>query len=84
MIKLSPLKCIRLKCLDCSCNSPKEVKLCPVTDCSLYIYRFGHDPSRKNIGNADALKRFREKSLTQHSENPLKSVDLVNSTAQEQ
>jgi hypothetical protein len=41
-------------------NSSKQVKLCPITDCSLYIYCFGHNLNRKNIGNADVLKHFRE------------------------
>jgi len=40
-----PLKAIRLKCLDCSCGSVKEVRLCPVFDCPLWKYRFGVRPS---------------------------------------
>lgn len=43
----SPLKAIRLKCLDCSYNSSNEVRLCPVTDCILYPFRFGKNPFRK-------------------------------------
>ena len=39
-----PLKAIRAKCLDCCCGIREEVKLCPVTDCPLYAYRFGKDP----------------------------------------
>lgn len=48
---ITPLKSIRLKCLDCSAGHPKVVKLCPVTDCSLYPFRFGKNPNRKGIGN---------------------------------
>lgn len=48
--KLTPLKAIRAKCLDCSCFQSREVKLCTMTECSLYIYRFGHNPARKGIG----------------------------------
>ena len=47
MKPLSPLKAIRLKCLDCSGDSPNEVKLCPVTDCELYPFRLGKNPNRK-------------------------------------
>lgn len=42
--KLTPMKAIRLKCLDCCCGQAAEVKLCPSTDCSLYPYRMGHRP----------------------------------------
>lgn len=42
--RISPLKAIRLKCLDCSCGSSNEVKLCPVERCPLYPFREGHNP----------------------------------------
>lgn len=41
---LTPIKAIRAKCLECCCNQRQEVKLCTVTDCSLYPYRMGHRP----------------------------------------
>ena len=47
---MTPLKAIRAKCIDCCCGQLKEVKLCPSDDCSLWIYRFGHNPNRKGIG----------------------------------
>ena len=51
---MTPIKAIRLKCLDCMCGSSYEVKLCPCKDCSLYRFRLGHNPNikRKN-DNAD-------------------------------
>ena len=42
----TPLRSIRLKCLDCCCNSSFEVRLCLCTDCALHIYRFGKNPHR--------------------------------------
>jgi hypothetical protein len=45
----TPIKAIRRKCLSCCCGSPQEVKLCPVTDCSLYPYRLGKHPKRTGI-----------------------------------
>lgn len=42
--RISPLKAIRLKCLDCSCGSSNEVKLCPAEKCPLYPFREGHNP----------------------------------------
>ncbi len=38
--KLSPLKQIRLKCLDCCCGSSHEVKLCTSLSCPLWKLRF--------------------------------------------
>lgn len=47
---MTPLKAIRLKCLDCCCGQIVGVKNCPCTDCPLYIYRDGHNPARKGLG----------------------------------
>lgn len=41
---MTPMKAIRAKCLDCMCGSAHEVRLCPVTKCPLYVYRFGKRP----------------------------------------
>ena len=56
MKKASPLKAIRMKCLDCSCGQPGEVRECLITDCALHPYRFGHNPGRKGIGGGFARK----------------------------
>ena len=39
-VKLTPLKAIRKKCLDCTSTS-NEVKNCAFSDCPLHILRFG-------------------------------------------
>lgn len=44
--RISPLKAIRLKCLDCSNGSSNEVKVCPITGCPLYPFRDGKNPFR--------------------------------------
>ncbi len=61
---LTPLKAIRVYCLECYCGHPKEVRCCDSHDCSLYKYRFGKNPNRKGIGNSNAtgLKRTISKS----------------------
>lgn len=46
----TPLKAIRLKCLDCSCGSAHEVKLCTAEKCPLYPSRLGKNPNRAGIG----------------------------------
>lgn len=47
--RLTPIKAIRNKCLECSNRQPSEVKNCTIIDCSLFIYRLGKNPSRKGI-----------------------------------
>lgn len=39
--KLTPLKAIRARCLDCHGNQVKEVRECPHSDCPLFPYRMG-------------------------------------------
>lgn len=67
MTIITPVKAIRAKCLDCCCGSAQEVKLCPITDCPLYPYRMGHNPSRKGKGGNPA--QFAKKSAAQAEEN---------------
>ncbi len=55
MAKLTPIKAIRAKCLDCSCGQFKEVKLCPVKNCPLYEYRNGHRPKDEEFIVKDNL-----------------------------
>ncbi len=42
--KLTPMRAIRAKCLDCCCWQPSEVRLCTTKQCPLYSYRMGHRP----------------------------------------
>ncbi len=49
--RLTPIKAIRAKCMQCSNFQHSEVTQCPITDCALWIYRFGKNPDRKGIGN---------------------------------
>ena len=44
MGKLTPMKAIRAKCLDCCCGSAQEVRLCEISTCPLYPYKSGHKP----------------------------------------
>ena len=54
--KLTPLKAIRAKCIECVCGSKAEVRKCVIPSCPLYPYRMGHDPHRKGIGGFSAKK----------------------------
>ena len=42
----SSVKSIRAFCLDCGNGQPKEVRLCPNTECPLYPFRMGKNPNR--------------------------------------
>ena len=53
---MTPMKAIRLKCLDCCWGSSVEVKLCTATDCPLWVYRSGHNPARVGVGRTGINK----------------------------
>lgn len=55
-----PLSAIRKQCLECTANQIEEVRLCPVTGCALYNYRFGRKASKEL---KSALKAIKEKCL---------------------
>ena len=44
---MTPIKAIRAKCMNCVCDQANEIKLCPITDCPLYPFRFGKNPNKK-------------------------------------
>lgn len=62
MNRVTPLKAIRLMCLDCSNGSTHEVNQCPVTDCPVFEYRQGKNPHRKGTGNHSTRAVLVEKS----------------------
>ena len=55
-MKLTPLKAIRAKCLDCSGRSRAEVRECVIPGCPLYLYRLGKNPARKGMGSIQNLQ----------------------------
>lgn len=50
MKELTPLRAIRMKCMECAAGHPKQIRYCAITNCPLYMYRFGHNPKRKGQG----------------------------------
>lgn len=42
MAKLTPMKAIRKKCLDCCSGQHTEVRSCTIKNCPLWGYRMGH------------------------------------------
>jgi len=49
-VRLTPIKAIRLACLECCGWSPKEVTGCTSPLCPLFPYRAGSNPERAGIG----------------------------------
>lgn len=43
-MKLTPIKAIRTKCIECTGNQISEVRKCHITGCALWPYRMGHRP----------------------------------------
>ena len=80
-VNTSVLKAIRLKCLDCCCDSANEVKLCPCEKCPLHPFRFGKNPYRtKKEYTEEQLEKMREnmnkarQSKSRNTSNPQPSV----------
>ena len=53
MTKSELLKLVKAKCLDCCCDQPKEVVLCPIERCPLYSVRLGKDPNPRKLSDAE-------------------------------
>ncbi len=76
-IKLTFSKAIRLKCLDCSCGSPSEVKFCAVKQCPLFPFRFGKRPQfeghvrKKKRMTAERIEKL--KAQLHHNRQKIKS-----------
>lgn len=57
----TPLKSIRLKCLDCCAGSSLEVSRCHIETCSLHPFRFGKRPGTvKREATPEQLERLRK------------------------
>jgi len=55
---VNPMRAIREKCLDCSCQQPMEVKECTVKTCALHPFRMGVNPFRtKRVMSPEAVAR---------------------------
>lgn len=55
--KLTPVKAIRAKCLDCCAGQMAEVRECKIEDCPLYGFRMGKNPNRKGKGGREDWKK---------------------------
>lgn len=78
---MTPLRAIRLKCLDCCCGQAWEVRDCSCPDCGLYPYRLGKNPARARLKNNGSFA----KNTAQRTIQPVKATPRVSiSPAREQ
>lgn len=54
--KLTPIKAIRQKCLNCCAYQPSEVRLCTNEDCPLFCYRMGKRPLHNPVKQSCSRK----------------------------
>lgn len=63
---MTPMKAIRLKCLDCCCGSANEVKLCTCADCPLYDFRLGKNPNIRREYTEEQRAAMAERARNMH------------------
>ena len=75
--KITPMKAIRMKCLDCCMDQVKEVRLCSAKDCPLHPFRLGKNPYRaKREYTEEERKKIAERLHKSKSESDdLEEID---------
>lgn len=75
----SPVKAIRAYCLGCCYGSANEVKLCPITNCELYPFRFGKNPFRTQNWTEEQKAEAKKRLLNGKGKNneERKPVDFI-------
>jgi hypothetical protein len=84
--QVSPLRALRLKCLDCCNGSAKELRLCSAVDCPNWPFRMGRNPwsgpisdARREHGRRLGLKRAtdRVEAVSEKDESDASPLDGV-------
>ena len=66
---MNKARAIKLNCLDCSGDSPKEVTLCHIVECPLWPFRFGYSTKDKRYKKRmESAKRNYPKEYQEISE----------------
>jgi len=74
--RITPLRAIREKCLDCTLGSANEVSLCPMENsCSLWPFRFGKNPNVK-LSDEERERRSRMARENLAFTNRIKTADF--------
>jgi hypothetical protein len=56
--RITPVKAIRAKCLDCMGGSTKYVRECNIPECSLFAYRLGKNPARAKRQGVERAQEY--------------------------
>ena len=68
--RVSPLRALRMKCLDCCSGSAQEVRFCTAVDCPSWPFRMAKNPwlsplsAEARAQRADLMRRNRVSALT--------------------
>lgn len=62
MKKITPLKSIRLFCLECMGEAPGLVRECPAANCALHAYRMGRNPNRAGVGGVPPIRNLKTRT----------------------
>ena len=76
-INRSPLKAIRAKCMSCSNDQFKEVRLCPIKSCPLWPFRSGHRLPKEIVeGDGADEKNAATLGVTGYADDPDEEDDV--------
>ena len=59
-MRITPLKAIRAKCLDCCAGQVAEVRRCELENCPLFRYRFGKRPKETDTPDSSISEKAPE------------------------
>ena len=71
--RVSPLRALRLKCLDCCNDSAQEVRLCTAVDCPSWPFRMGRNPWRPPL--SAEVRTQRAATMTRNRASALSNRD---------
>lgn len=71
--RVSPLRALRLKCLDCCNDSAQEVRLCTAVDCPSWPFRMGRNPWRPPL--SAEVRTQRAATMTRNRASALSNPD---------
>jgi hypothetical protein len=75
---ISPLKALRLRCIDCCADQPSEVRPCTAVACPSWPFRMGANPWRKEP--SDAQLEARRKAGVRLARGARKSIGVMDTT----
>ena len=71
--RVSPLRALRQKCLDCCNDSAQEVRLCTAVDCPSWPFRMGRNPWRPPL--SAEVRTQRAATMTRNRASALSNPD---------